>query len=85
MMNPAEFANIANSEEHFWWYRGMREIMFRLQESGVAVPSDTMLDGRHALRVAVVNHRTREADLDLLVDAVLRLGAEIEDASATAA
>lgn len=30
MMNPAEFANIANSEEHFWWYRGMREIMFRL-------------------------------------------------------
>ncbi len=61
------------------------EIMFRLQESGVAVPSDTMLDGRHALRVAVVNHRTREADLDLLVDAVLRLGAEIEDASATAA
>jgi len=29
-MNPAEFANIANSEEHFWWYRGMREIMFRL-------------------------------------------------------
>lgn len=30
MMNPAEFANIANSEEHFWWYRGMREIMFRM-------------------------------------------------------
>lgn len=30
MMNPAEFANIANSEEHFWWYRGMRQIMFRL-------------------------------------------------------
>jgi SAM-dependent methyltransferase len=30
MMNPAEFANIANSEEHFWWYRGMRRIMFRL-------------------------------------------------------
>lgn len=29
-MNPAEFANIANSEEHFWWYRGMREIMFSL-------------------------------------------------------
>lgn len=30
MMNPAEFANIANSEEHFWWYRGMRQIMFGL-------------------------------------------------------
>jgi SAM-dependent methyltransferase len=28
MMNPAEFANIAKAEEDFWWYRGMREIMF---------------------------------------------------------
>jgi SAM-dependent methyltransferase len=30
MMNPAEFANIAEAEEHFWWYRGMRRILFRL-------------------------------------------------------
>ena len=29
-MNPAEFANIAKSEQRFWWYRGMNEIMFRL-------------------------------------------------------
>lgn len=29
-MNPAEFANIARAEEKFWWYRGMRQIMFRL-------------------------------------------------------
>ena len=29
-MNPAEFANIAKSEEAFWWYRGMRRIMFRM-------------------------------------------------------
>ena len=28
-MNPAEFANIRTSEEHFWWYRGMRAIFFR--------------------------------------------------------
>ena len=28
-MNPAEFANIRQSEEDFWWYRGMREILFR--------------------------------------------------------
>ena len=31
-MNPAEFANIRDSEEHFWWYRGMRAILFRLME-----------------------------------------------------
>lgn len=30
MMNPAEFANIAKAENDFWWYRGMREIMFGL-------------------------------------------------------
>lgn len=30
MMNPAEFANIAKSEDRFWWYRGMRKIMFRM-------------------------------------------------------
>ncbi|MBK5293533.1 MAG: class I SAM-dependent methyltransferase [Acidobacteriia bacterium] len=30
MMNPAEFANIANAEQDFWWYRGMRNIMFGL-------------------------------------------------------
>ena len=27
-MNPAEFANIARVEQDFWWYRGMREILF---------------------------------------------------------
>jgi SAM-dependent methyltransferase len=30
MMNPAEFANIAAAEKSFWWYRGMREILFSL-------------------------------------------------------
>ncbi len=29
-MNPAEFANIAGSERSFWWYRGMRSILFRM-------------------------------------------------------
>jgi len=31
-MNPAEFANIAKSERDFWWYRGMRTILFRMLE-----------------------------------------------------
>ncbi|MFN0101708.1 MAG: class I SAM-dependent methyltransferase [Bryobacteraceae bacterium] len=30
MMNPAEFANIAKAENDFWWYRGMRHIMYGL-------------------------------------------------------
>jgi SAM-dependent methyltransferase len=27
-MNPAEFANIARTEETFWWYRGMERVLF---------------------------------------------------------
>ncbi len=50
------------------------EIMLRLQEAGTAVPSDTTVQGRHCLRVAINNHRTRREDLDLLVAEVLRLG-----------
>jgi len=54
-----------------------RELLVRLQESGVAVPSQTVLGGRFALRVAITNHRTRPADLELLVATVLRLGSEL--------
>ena len=30
MMNPAEFAYIAQCEKDFWWFRGMEQILFRL-------------------------------------------------------
>ena len=55
------------------------EIMLRLQEHGIAAPSDTTIAGRHCLRLAIVNHRTRRADLDLLVREVRRLGADLLD------
>ncbi|MGK7870820.1 pyridoxal phosphate-dependent decarboxylase family protein [Falsiroseomonas sp. E2-1-a20] len=53
------------------------EIMLRLQEEGIASISDTELSGHHCLRAAICNHRTRDADLELLVDEVLRLGREV--------
>ncbi|WP_417211712.1 pyridoxal phosphate-dependent decarboxylase family protein [Antarctobacter sp.] len=53
------------------------EIMLRMQEAGIAALSDTTVDGRHCLRVAICNHRTRRADLDLLVREILRIGAEV--------
>jgi glutamate/tyrosine decarboxylase-like PLP-dependent enzyme len=49
------------------------EIMLRLQEEGIAVLSDTTIAGHHCLRVAITNHRTRRADLDVLVREVVRL------------
>ena len=36
LMNPAEFANIAQGEIDFWWYRGMRAILFRVLDPYLA-------------------------------------------------
>jgi len=51
------------------------EIVADLQESGVAAPSTTTLNGRTAIRAAIVNHRTEERDIDAMVKAVLASGA----------
>ena len=53
------------------------EILLRLQERGLAVPSGTHIGGRYAIRVANVNHRSRRSDFDQLVEDVIMLGAEI--------
>lgn len=52
-----------------------REIVADVQESGIAAPSSTILDGKFAIRAAIVNHRTAETDIDALVSAVLEFGA----------
>jgi aromatic-L-amino-acid/L-tryptophan decarboxylase len=53
------------------------EIMLRLQEAGTAVMTDTTIHGRHCLRAAINNHRTKRQDLELLVHEVTRLGLEL--------
>ncbi len=50
------------------------QIAIALQESGIAVPSTTLVRGQRVLRVALVNHRTRARDLEALICAVLHLG-----------
>ena len=52
-----------------------REIVADLQESGIAVPSTTTVDGKLAIRAAIVNHRTGVEDVDKLLSAVLSFGA----------
>ena len=49
-------------------------IVADLHGDGVAAPSTTVLDGRPAIRAAIVNHRTRPEDVDRLVDAALVRG-----------
>jgi len=53
------------------------EILLRIQESGLAILSHTLLDGKFALRVAITNHRSRREDFDLLVKAVVEIGSAV--------
>ncbi|SHH68441.1 pyridoxal phosphate-dependent decarboxylase family protein [Bradyrhizobium erythrophlei] len=53
-----------------------RNIVVDIQESGIAAPSTTVLDGQLAIRAAIVNHRTDTCDIDALISAVLAFGAQ---------
>jgi aromatic-L-amino-acid decarboxylase len=54
-----------------------KEILIRIQESGLAIPSQTMLNGKFAIRVAITNHRSRREDFDQLVRAVVETGTSL--------
>jgi glutamate/tyrosine decarboxylase-like PLP-dependent enzyme len=54
-----------------------QELLLRLQESGLAVPSSTTLNGKFAIRAAITNHRSRREDFDLMVDEILKIGREL--------
>ena len=49
-------------------------IVADVQESGIAAPSTTSIDGKLAIRAALFNHRTQTRDIDALLDAILRFG-----------
>ncbi len=51
-----------------------RRILETLVAEGRVLMSPTTLDGRYALRVCIVNFRTRAHDINLLIDEVVRLG-----------
>ncbi len=61
------------------------DIVLGLQEDGVAAPSTTRIDGRLAIRVAIINHRCRARDVDLIVDEVLARGAALSGSRASRA
>jgi glutamate/tyrosine decarboxylase-like PLP-dependent enzyme len=61
-------------------------IVIELQESGLVAPSTTIIDGRLAIRVAIVNHRTGRREIDILVEKTVALGRAMQaSAQASAA
>ena len=49
-------------------------ILERLHADGRVAPSLTYIDGKPALRAALVNHRTTETDIEALLHGVLSFG-----------
>jgi glutamate/tyrosine decarboxylase-like PLP-dependent enzyme len=60
------------------------ELVATLQRRGIAAPSTCRIDGRLAIRVNITNHRTRDTDLTLLVEAIEAIGAELAAAASAA-
>ncbi len=53
------------------------DVVATLQERGLAAPSTTRVAGQLAIRAAVLNHRTTEADIDGFVADAARVAAEL--------
>jgi glutamate/tyrosine decarboxylase-like PLP-dependent enzyme len=58
-----------------------REIVFFLHEQGLAAPSTVRLRGEFHIRVNLTNHRCTEADLEKLVEDVVRIGEALAPAA----
>jgi aromatic-L-amino-acid decarboxylase len=54
-----------------------KELLLRIQEQGLAIPSGSQIHGRYIIRVACSNHRTRWEDLERLAVGVERISGEI--------
>jgi alkyl hydroperoxide reductase subunit AhpC len=54
-----------------------------LQESGIAAPSWTVIDGETVIRCAIVNHRTTREDIDRMMDCLTGLALSRCEASAS--
>ena len=54
------------------------DIVVALQESGIAAPSSTKINGKFAIRAALFNHRTSQIEIDELLAATVRFGRSIQ-------
>ena len=54
-----------------------RELLMRMQERGIAIPSSTLLGGRFTLRACICNHRSTREDFELFVQQAERIVGEV--------
>lgn len=56
-------------------------LMRRLMFGGAGMASETRIGGKFALRVCITNHRTTRSDLEQFVEAAVKVGRMMEQAS----
>lgn len=54
-----------------------RQLLVAIQESGIAAPSSTQINGNFSIRAAIFNHRSTEQDIDALLNATLTIGSDL--------
>jgi aromatic-L-amino-acid/L-tryptophan decarboxylase len=59
-------------------HRVNTRIVADLQEAGEVAPSTTLLEGRLAIRAAIVNHRTNRTEIDKLIKRIVEAGRALE-------
>jgi len=57
--------------------RDIRRLLERLQLGGEAFLTSTELGGRFVLRACIVNYHSTRSDIDRMLDAVRRIGADL--------
>ena len=57
-------------------------LVAEIQKRGIAIPSSYTVDGKHAIRICNLNHRSGLEDFDALVAAAVSIGEELERALA---
>jgi aromatic-L-amino-acid/L-tryptophan decarboxylase len=62
-------------------HRVNARIVADLHEAGDVAPSTTVIDGRLAIRAAIVNHRTGRAEIDTLIEKIVAAGRAIEQSA----
>lgn len=58
-----------------------KELLLRIQETGLAIPSGSRINGRYVIRVACSNHRSTREDFEMLatgIDELLRKDASLQ-------
>ena len=54
-----------------------KELLLRIQETGLAIPSGSRIAGRYVIRVACSNHRSVWADFEALARGIGKLAADL--------